>query len=394
MEKIIIELIRAELCEANYTQQGACGGIDMSDTAMLEGVYSLASRHDLAHTAGASLMKMGLSKDNPVFGLFRKARIAAVTRYEQLNCELSNLCGFLSGLKIDFIPLKGSAIRKYYPYPEMRTSCDIDILVHPDDLEKVSDALAENLGYTKIKEGSHDVQFISPSGINLELHFTLIEAASYPQMQTVLSRVWDYAVPDDEAGYRKILTPEFEYFYHISHMVKHFEYGGCGIRTLMDLWIYNHRSREIDRDELAAMLDEAGIGEFEKNVRLLSEIWFSGEQPEDDRIPLYSAMQEFIFTGGIYGNVGNRVKLERLEKESKAKYLVSRLILPYDRLKYDYPILKKHKVLMPFCEVHRWFRLLSKDTARRAVNEVKLNNGITEEGQAEMLEMLRSLGLR
>lgn len=56
----------------------------------------------------------------------------------------------------------------------MRTSCDIDILVHEEDFERMTQILIQELNYTLDKEKS--IQHISmhaPSGVHLEPHFTL-----------------------------------------------------------------------------------------------------------------------------------------------------------------------------------------------------------------------------
>ena len=73
----------------------------------------------------------------------------AVFRYEQLNYENERICMALEKAQIPFIPLKGSIIRKYYPESWMRTSCDVDVLVHEEDAEKAVDVLVKEYGYTQ-----------------------------------------------------------------------------------------------------------------------------------------------------------------------------------------------------------------------------------------------------
>lgn len=392
MEQQLLSLIRSELCapETDPPQNP----IDLTDNDLLTRLYTAAQKHDLTHIVGAALMKQGLARDSAWYPIYRRARIAAITRYEQLHAELGQLCTVLTSLGVPYIPLKGSALRPYYPYPEMRTSCDIDILIRQDDLARITDALTGNAGYRRLRAGSHDVQFIAPSGVLLELHFTLIDEESYPQMQPMLSRVWEYTVPDSENSCQRTLTPEFAYFYHIAHMVKHYEYGGCGIRTVMDLWVYLHRAAPLDRAILDPMLEEAGIAVFESHMRTLCGIWFSDEQPTPESAPLYRMMQEYILTGGIYGSVKNRMALGRLQTGGKLRYLLSRLFAPYSRLKYEYPILQKHRLLLPFCQIHRWFRLLSRRTAGRIANELAATQALTADETSAMADMLHTLGLR
>ena len=136
---------------------------------------------------------------------------------------------------IEFIPLKGAVIRQYYPEPYMRTSCDIDILVHEEDLERAKNALVSALNYKSSEKISfHDISLFSLGGIHLELHYNLKEKRQ--NLDELLGKVWDYAVNTKEGKYFKLQSPEFYIFYHIAHMANHFLRGGCGIRTFIDLY--------------------------------------------------------------------------------------------------------------------------------------------------------------
>lgn len=386
MDNCILKLIRAELCGTEI------GELDISDDEALGALYRLSVKQDLTHVVGASLMKSGLAHESAWFSRFRQARIAAVARHEQREDAQRQLCSLLCREKIPFILLKGASIRAYYPYPEMRTSCDIDLLVHPEDIGIIAE-LFFDAGYRKTGEGGHDVRFVSPGGVLAEVHFTLMEETQYPQMQPLLSEVWRYAIPSDQ-GALHTLTPEFAYFYHIAHMVKHYEYGGCGIRTLMDLWVLRHRGPALDEILLHRMLSESGTALFEEHVHALAEHWFSGVQPDIRHQPLYEMMEEYILTGGIYGSAENRVKIGRLQTGGGFRYLLARVFVPGSRLKYEYPILQKYPCLLPFCEVLRWFRLFSRKTANRIRREVRYNRELSAEAQDAAELMMRSLGLR
>lgn len=392
LETCLTELIRIELCGADPTELPFCSRLDFSDSRLFSGLQSIAAKHDLSHVIGAALMKCGLSHDSEWYAFFRAARIASVTRYEQLNYDLQTICRVFSACQKPYILLKGAAIRKYYPYPEMRTSSDIDIFVHEEDLAAFSDALVRNAGYKRIREAAYDVRLVSPTGLSFELHYKLIDEAKYPAIHRVLSDVWEHAQPCGDDAYQLVLDPEYTYFYHIAHMVKHFEYGGCGIRSLMDSWVLLHRASPLDRAVLDPMLANAGLTAFETHIRGLCAYWFRASAPEDAVLPLYTTMTDYILTGGMYGSISNRVKLGR-RKAGKLSYLLSRLFVPYNRLKYEYPILQKYPFLLPFFEVHRWFRLCSVRTVRRVAGEVSVNQTLTPEQQAELDEMLSRLGI-
>ena len=106
----------------------------ISDAKEYGELYRLSKKHDMAHIVGAALERRGLLGDDEVSAAFRKQQMLAVYRYETINYELEEIRELFEGEGIAFMPLKGSVIRKYYPQPWMRTSCDIDILVKEEEL--------------------------------------------------------------------------------------------------------------------------------------------------------------------------------------------------------------------------------------------------------------------
>lgn len=173
MENLIctmMELIASEVCgkEIDKSQHT----LTDEDLAKL---YKLSKSHDLAHLVGDALIKNNLIGDGEIKAKFQNQMMLAVYRYEKINYELGRLREAMNEAKIPFIPLKGSVIRQYYPKPWMRTSCDIDILVHESDLERAVAMLVDKLAYKRESKGSHDISLFSDYGVHLELHYSLIE---------------------------------------------------------------------------------------------------------------------------------------------------------------------------------------------------------------------------
>ena len=191
-------------------------------------LYKLSKTHDLAHLVGDALIKNDLLSDAEIRAKFEKQIMVAVLRYEKINYELECLRETLNEAKIPFIPLKGSVIRQYYPEPWMRTSCDIDILVHESDLEAATSAVVEKLSYEEEGKGSHDIGLFSPGGVHLELHYSLIESDIIGKADRMLEPVWEQVSPTEKYPYDYEMTDALYYYYHIAHMAKHFQNGGCG----------------------------------------------------------------------------------------------------------------------------------------------------------------------
>ena len=381
--RVIMSLIACEVCgkEIDRTQY------ELSREE-LEKLYELSKSHDLAHIVGNSLIKNGLVSDPELKAGFKKQIMTAVYRYEKLQYELTRLKDVLNEAKIPFIPLKGSVIRKFYPEPWLRTSCDIDVLVKEKDIERASELLTERMSYKKERKGSHDVSLFSESGIHLELHYSLIEEKRIENAELLLQSVWDHAATVSDT-YEYILSDEMFYYYHIVHMAKHFvETGGCGIRPFLDVWVLNHRI-DFDREKREKLLSDGGLDVFAKQAELLSEVWFGNAEHTE----ISKQMEEYILRGGVYGTTTNRVAVQQQKQGGKLKYALSRIFIPYDVIKFHYPILQKHKWLTPIMEVRRWGKLIFCGHLKRTVNELKYNGTISEDSAADARTLLKNVGL-
>lgn len=379
----MFELLRCEICQTEVRKE-----IQAQITPeFLKQLYTLSKHHDLAHLIGNVLDRMGMLQSDAESGAkFQKQQMMAVYRYERINYELNIICHTLEEEHIPFIPLKGSVIRKFYPEPWMRTSCDIDVLVHKEDLEQAAQALTARLQYRREETGSHDVSLFTQSGVHLELHYDLNEP-NFRLFET-LTNIWDHVNLAESGAYCYEMPDDVFYFYHIAHMAKHFEIGGCGVRPFMDLWILEHRV-EHDRAARDSLLETGGLLIFANACRNLAEVWFSGL--EADAVSLQ--MQEYLLHGGVYGNLDNRIAVQQTKRGGKLRYALSRIFIPYDTIKFHYPILQKHRWLTPFYEVRRWFKLLFKGRMKSSLHELNVNKSMSKEQTDNTADLLSKLGL-
>ena len=352
----------------------------------LADLIQLSKKHDVLHLLALGLQQNDLMPQNDDH--LGKSVFKAVYRYEQLNYEFGRLCETLESAKIAFLPLKGSVLRKYYPEPWMRTSCDIDILVHPEDLETAISHLVEALQYEDGERATHDVSLYSPSGQHVELHFDLLEEGRANHAVDILKSVWDYTSLHDGTQYRYEMSDAFFYFYHVAHMAKHFEGGGCGIRSLIDLWLLE-RIDDAAPEARDALLEQGGLLKFANAARALAAVWLEGAAMSDRSL----RMQDYILQAGIYGSMENRVALQQKKKGGKLGYIRSRLFVPYVILKRYYPILEKHRWLMPLMQVRRWFMLLNPRVAKRVKREMSINGNVERARVEELNSLLTDLNL-
>ena len=354
----------------------------------LENVYRLSKSHDLAHLVADALDKNGLLDDSEISNKFRAERVLAVYRYEQMQYELDAICKTLEEEKIEHIPLKGSVLRKYYPEPWMRTSCDIDILVHEIDLEAAVKLLTGKLKYRVGDKDAHDISLFSPGGVHLELHFKLVDARVSRRGEQFLTDIWNNCDKINGLTHQRMITDETFYFYHVAHMAKHFELGGCGIRSFIDLWILNHRV-QFEREKREKLLADGELLRFDTLAQKLAEVWLS-QAGYDERT---KTMEDYVLRGGAYGTLENGVTVKQAKKKGKFGYLLSRIFISYEALVVLYPSLKKRKCLFPFYQIRRWFRLLLKGKTRSALKELKVGADVSKKQKKEVKKLLQDLGL-
>lgn len=353
---------------------------------LMPALWNTAKKHDLDHLLAYGLKKNGLLTKEDADA--EKSLFKAIYRYEQIRYEYTLLCKALEEAQIPFLPLKGSILRGYYPEGWMRTSCDIDVLVSKEKLEEAIAYLTEHLKYEEKERATHDVSLFSPRGIHVELHFDLVEEGRAMGAIGVLQKVWEGASPKEGTVYFHEMSDPFFYFYHIAHMAKHFETGGCGIRPFIDLWILD-RLEHADKAARDALLEEGGLKKFADNARALSRVWMEGEKPTEPLLQL----QSYLLHGGVYGSTDNRVALNQTKKGGRFGYLLSRIFIPFARLKRWYPILEKYPWLMPFMQVRRWFMLLRPDVAAMAKRELTTNGSLDKSKADNMKAFLDEIGL-
>ena len=383
IQELLFHLIRYECCETSAELDSK------TIQPLLPKLYALSQAHDVVHLVSDALVKLGMLGEDKLSQNFKRQKMVAVLRYERINFELERICQVLETGQIPFIPLKGAVLRSYYPEAWMRTSCDIDVLVAKEHLEDAARILTKQLEYRNAGKGSHDISMFSPGGVHVELHYELIEDGISKKAGKVLSTVWDQSHPREGSVYYHELTDEVFYFYHVAHMAKHVMLGGCGIRSFLDLWLMDHRLEyNIARRE--KLLADGELLTFARVTRKTADVWFSEEIPDE----IIFRMQEYILQGGIYGTKHNRIVVGRTRQRGQIHYALGRIFLPYNVIKYHYPILQKYKWLLPFMELRRWGKLLFTGGFHRSIQELNKSKELSPQQIAEMDSLLQALDLQ
>lgn len=370
----MIQLIRCEIC-------GEQPDPDLYSLSADEwrSVLALAKKHSLSHLAADAALKNGLVTDDALVAECQRCKYYAIMHHVRLSACLQKLRVIFTDGNIPFLPLKGSVIRDSYPEAWMRTSSDIDVLIPGSSFEDAKKLLESDSRFRHVNTTPHDLTFRMTEGIRLELHHSLIESNRIGKAEALLEEIWDYSVNTDQLEYA--LKDEMFYYYHLAHMAKHIENGGCGIRPFIDLWLLNHRfPANPSRDEL---LIRGGLKTFADVAVGLSEYWFG-----DDRHPSESVLllDRFITEGGSFGTKENTVRIKNAKSHGKAGYLLEKVWMPYQYLCIQYPSLKGKRILQPAYEFRRWMRIIMNGHIDYGLHELRLVNQLSPDiREAELL---------
>lgn len=382
VETLLFALLRSVLLEENLRVETAIAAKEEA-----EELYDLASLHDLAHLVAYAFKVNAISFSEGMQEKFEKQQFLAVYRYEQFADSFLQISKALNAAEIPFLPLKGAVVRELYKEPWMRTACDIDVLVRPEDLEKAKNVLQHKLGYTVDEsKGYHDISLHSPEGVHVELHFNLQE--NIEQVDAVLARAWQYAMPSHENEYAYRFSNEFLVFQITAHLAYHFVWGGCGIRPVLDLFLLLQKVA-YDKDALNSLLEEAGLFTFFISISHLAKVWFAQENATE----LTKEMERYILSGGMYGSWENKAAMLYGEK-GKFKYFISRLFVSNAELLEQYPSLQNKKFLTPLFHFKRWGRLILQGRKQGSFANAKKSKVISNEQLEAVSYLLKTLDLK
>ncbi len=379
--QIIMQLIGSEVFGSKLSlPDGSC----FADKLLVE-MLIISRNHNVAQLVASALLKSGVIENSPQKGLYLNEIYSAVYSQEKMSETCREIYAAFDSEKIPYIPLKGAVVRGLYPEPWMRVSGDVDILVKEKDRQSAINAIMKCGGYKQKKAGAYDVSFVSPNGTLIELHHKLF--ADKKRARKV-SDVWVTAKSDGLSGYRFKMNDDAFCHYHILHMAKHFENGGCGIRSFVDLRLIE-QAYNLDSDEVEKLLKKSGLSAFSHYARRLCAIWFDGQ--EHDEITLQ--MEKYILDGGVFGTEKTKIISQQQRTGGKRQYFLSKIFVPYRSLKYLYPALEKYPFLFPFYEVHRWFSFLFGNRKKFRKNYAKLFDRVLGE-QPENYSLFENLGLK
>ena len=327
-----------------------------------ERLYHLSDRHKVANMACYGINKLDDDRKPPQ-AVMRKFQVEckkAVAIEATQHITVEQVLKTFEENQITCMPLKGYLIKYLYPQPDMRLMADIDILFKNEQTEKVKQLMLM-LGFTvEHQGGNHDVYYKKPF-MNLEMHRRLISEDS--PYSNYLSKIWNRTSLKPGGKFTYELSLEDFYIYTLIHLTKHYSNGGTGIRSFMDIYLYNGRyGKDMDWNYIQTELEKIKLWEFEKSISGLNQVWF-GSAPSNE---FYAEMTDFILSCGAYGtrkqailsSMSTTISDKRSIGVAKSLYRRKLFFPGLDTMKIVYPFLGTLPFFLPICWVLRGMRCL------------------------------------
>lgn len=248
---------------------------------------------------------------------------------------------------VNYLPLKGSVMRMYYPSTDMRLMGDTDIMIERFN-RKDAKKIMESCGYKKTDSHSgHDI-YKHENGNVFEVHWKPADGSDFHK------NLMERALPVGEKGCRLSLNLSDFYIYMMCHFARHVRTSGAGIRMLADIKVFFSRcGLKIDAAYVKDVLESMGLVRFEIQVKKLIHCMFYGNTPDE----LTKNFADYILSGGVFGSAEISAANKRGDK-SRLGYFISSVFPSYGAMKERYPFLKYLPFLLPIMWIFRWISLV------------------------------------
>lgn len=334
------------------------------DKEKLNFFYKLSKYHSLRAILYLAIKNTKASVNEESLNKLEQYYLNNVKKGLMFDKERNELYKYLIDNQINYLPLKGIVIKDYYFDKHSREFADNDILFDDDKSDLVKKFFTNrNYEVESYKKGNHDVYLKKPF-YNFEMHRALFaqneDNAKYvAYYEGILDRA-----PIKE-GYEHYLSNEDFYIYFTAHTYKHYRQSGCGIRTLIDYYLFL-KNNNCDFDYINKELTKLDLLDFSNDIKSLSFKLF-------DNKPLNEKEEEmflYIASSGTYGTLEHSVA-KGVKEKGKFRYFMNRVFPPYSFYKTAYPWAYKCPILIPFAWLGRFFRILFKNP-KRATSELKM----------------------
>lgn len=381
-QKGILTLLRSAVTGEKLT---------LPDGFSLKDAMKFIYRQHIVTLAYTGAVNCGISKSEPEMQQLFAEYCRQLLHSERQLATAEAIFREFDANGIDYMPFKGVIMKKLYPKPELRWMADADILIRTSQYEKIRPVML-GLGLKELPESDHELKWIHDH-LFVELHKYLIPSVKN-LFHSYFADGWRHA--GKISNTRHELAAEYHFLFMLTHIAKHYLDGGVGCRYMLDLWIYMNAYPQLDIESIRTELRKLNLLEFYENTLNLISAWFE-DGAVDDKTQL---MTDFIFNGGSWGTWQAHalsVEVRNSDPEShvevsRIKHFFSILFPSAGRIKYSYPILKKHPWALPFVWPVRWVDVLvsRRGSIKRRYKELSI---VDTESVNNYKDALRFVGL-
>lgn len=330
--------------------------VDIDDDLDYKQLFALSKIHHITPLVFDGIYKAKGNFDG--IEQYRNYTFQLIGRDQNQLYYLKKLESLFSDNGIDYMLLKGSSIKKYYPSSEFRIMGDIDVLIKESQYKNIKPLLTQ-IGFTERVDSDHELIWTNNSRVIIELHKRLIPSYNDDYYSYYINP-WEKAVYQSNHSFS--MSKEDEYIYIFTHLTKHYRDGGIGLRHLIDIWFFALKHSLLNKTYINKELEKLGLLTFHNNIIDTLDVWFNGKEETE----LTNYITKRIIESGAFGlkewhNLANAARATARTDSAtsaKTKTLFRLIFLPLDEMKKKYPVLEKLPVLLPLMWVIRWINAI------------------------------------
>ena len=360
-------LLHLIFCALNEKEPLEAEGIDFC------ALFELAKKQEIYSLINDEIQALSFVPDEAKT-LFRNQTFSELNRLIALGAERKTILSEFDENDIRYMPLKGLVFKDYYPKESMRQMTDNDILIDEENRKKAADIMLA-LSYEPYDTTQNSDDFFKKPFYTFELHRSLFDAES--EFSPRFDNVWQNAEQDENSKNLFHMSKEDVYIFSICHMFKHYIKNCCGLRFLVDIFLFLRKEENsLDWQYINSELEKNALSDYEKQTKTLAKKLFNGEDLTADEEKLLQNYTEF----GLFGDEEGKI-LQKYSAASgtKSVYIFRRLFPKRKEIIASYPVLEKAPILYPFMLIHRFFKGLF--NIRKTTDELKTVKEIQKENR-------------
>lgn len=339
-------------------------------------LYALAEQHAMNSLISFALEGAVIDE---AMATWKKYREQTLRRNLLLDAEARHLCKVMDEKGIWHMRLKGSIMKNLYPRMEMRQMSDQDILFDTTRREEMREYMLAR-GYDP--KGHHDTHhdiYHKPPLYNIELHHTLFELHCDMRLVDYYRNVKEERmIPDGDGTCGFHFNDEDFYIYMIAHAYKHYTDHGVGLRSLVDVYVYDNKKPNLDWDYVNRECAKLGMDEYEQTCRSVARKLFRDDAMDtltDGELELL----HYCVASGTHGNEESFIRHElrgvgasgdKVTFVHKLRYLWKRTFPSAKWMRENDRMARKHPKLLVIAWIARIFRGFSKRHTAREFKRV------------------------